>query len=366
MEYVFRYMCCGALDDLFDDIDFAHSTEEFVDFVFQVMSAANELMLEQLTEACSKVILRHVTLTNCITILANASPFHCPKLKARLQNYITVNMESLMEKQYLNDVAHDIMKELAAFVRGQQAAKQPHVRSGAWIEVIMDRHREWLSQQDFPSVVVRAAAPGRQPKSSPKSSPTMGPVSPKTPRRVSSFNLPVTPQRSATSKQPDKTPQSDGMFTMDEEGDEPTPARDSSTGVEALTTNLAQLPPITSSPGLSSRVWKGSKAERVDMRSIMANEAASSRPARSPMQGPSKRQGSTTSQSTRQPACNSSGFSEQLMERPPGFIRVPRSTLKRNQTSFRRNPKFVRERLTTTSAIYCRSTALWPVSFLCS
>ncbi|CAE6427565.1 unnamed protein product [Rhizoctonia solani] len=283
MEYVFRYMCCGALDDLFDDIDFAHSTEEFVDFVFQVMSAANELMLEQLTEACSKVILRHVTLTNCITILANASPFHCPKLKARLQNYITVNMESLMEKQYLNDVAHDIMKELAAFVRGQQAAKQPHVRSGAWIEVIMDRHREWLSQQDFPSVVVRAAAPGRQPKLSPKSSPTMGPVSPKTPRRVSSFNLPVTPQRSATSKQTDKTPQSDGMFAMDEEGDEPTPTRDSSTGVEALTTNLAQLPPITSSPGLSSRVWKGSKAERVDMRSIMANEAASSRPARSPM-----------------------------------------------------------------------------------
>ncbi|KAF8758016.1 chromosome condensation (RCC1) repeat [Rhizoctonia solani] len=255
MDYVFRYMCCGQVDDLFDDIAFAQSVEEFIDFIFQVMSAANELMLEQLTEICSMVILRHVTLVNSVTILADASPFYCPKLKARLHNYIAVNMESLMEKRYLDDVAHDIIKELAKFVR------------------------------DFPSVVVRTVPPGRQPKLSPKLSPTIGPTSPKTPRRVSSFNLPVTPQRQNTSKQTEKTPQSDGMFVMDEEGDEPVPARDLPTGTETPMVNLPQLPQ-SQAPQVPHQRYGGDQKpthRRVDMRSIMADEAASSRPARSPM-----------------------------------------------------------------------------------
>ncbi|KAJ1306442.1 hypothetical protein OPQ81_007445 [Rhizoctonia solani] len=283
MEYVFRYMCCGAEDDLFDGIDFVQSAEEFIDFIFRVMSAANELMLEQLTEICSTVILRHVTLTNCITVLADASPFFCPKLKARLHKYIAVNMETLMEKRYLDDVAHDIMKELAVFVRDQQAAKQPHTRSGAWIAAIMERHKDWLAVQDFPSVVVRTAPPGRQPKLSPKQSPTMGPTSPKTPRRVSSFNLPMTPQRSNVMKPTDKTAQCEGMFTMDEESVEPAPAGGSSAGAGVSTVPVPEFPPAASSPAPSSKVWKASRAERVDMRSIMADEAASSRPTRSPM-----------------------------------------------------------------------------------
>ncbi|KDN36541.1 hypothetical protein RSAG8_10788, partial [Rhizoctonia solani AG-8 WAC10335] len=262
--------------------DFVQSVEEFIDFIFRVMSAANELMLEQLTEICSMVILRHITLTNCITVLADASPFYCPKLKARLHKYIAVNMESLMEKRYLDDVAHDVMKELAIFVRGQQALKQPHTRSGAWIAAIMERHKGWLATQDFPSVVVRTAPPGRQPKLSPKQSPTIGPTSPKTPRRVSSFNLPVTPQRSNATKSADKTPQCDGMFSMDEENVGPTPG-DSSIRVEPPTVPLPELPPIASSSGPSSKVWKGTKTGRVDMRSIMADEAVSSRPTRSPM-----------------------------------------------------------------------------------
>ncbi|CAE6451855.1 unnamed protein product [Rhizoctonia solani] len=283
MEYVFRYMCCGATDDLFDGIDFAQSVEEFIDFIFRVMSAANELMLQQLTEICSSIILRHVTLTNCITILADASPFYCPKLKARLHKYISVNMESLMEKRYLDDVSHDIMKELAVFVRGQQALKQPHTRSGAWIAAIMERHKVWLEMQDFPSVVVRTAPPARQSKISPKQSPTIGPTSPKTPRRVPSFNLPVTPQRSNTTKPVERTPQHDGMFPMDEEEVDPAPAGDSSARAEPPAVPLPELPPAASSPGTPSRVWKGTKTGRVDMRSIMADEAASSRPTRSPM-----------------------------------------------------------------------------------
>ncbi|CAE6528710.1 unnamed protein product [Rhizoctonia solani] len=279
MEYVFRYMCCGATEDLFDGINFVQTVEEFIDFIFHVISAANELMLEQLTEICSKIILRHVTLTNCITILADASPFYCPKLKGRLNKYIAVNMESLMEKRYLDDVAHDIMKELAVFVRNQQAMKQPHTRSGAWIAAIMERHKDWLAAQEFPSVVVRTAPPGRQPKLSPKLSPTIGPTSPKTPRRVSSFNLPMTPQRPNTTKPADKPPQSDGMFAMDEENAEPTPAGDSSTRAEVSTASLPELPVVSAPP--SRGVWKGSKAGRVDMRSIMADEAANLRPTRS-------------------------------------------------------------------------------------
>ncbi|KAB5589549.1 BTB domain and ankyrin repeat protein [Ceratobasidium theobromae] len=286
MEYVFRYMYGygGTTTNLFDGVDFARSVEEFINFVFQVMSAANELMLEQLTQICSSVILRHVTLSNCTTILTEASPMHSPKLKARLHKYLAVNMETLLEKRYLDDMAFSALKDLATFVREQQAAKHPHARSGVWIAEIMEKHKGWLELQDFPRIVVRTAPPGRQPKTSPSLSPA-APASPKAPRRISSFNLQSTPRKSSAGKSSDRL--HDGMFAMDEESTE-TPlapeSPDRSIQSNAPPPELAtSYRPPTTPP---ARGWEGisaTRVERVDMRAIMADEAAHSKPARSSM-----------------------------------------------------------------------------------
>ncbi|KAG8738519.1 hypothetical protein FRC10_006765 [Ceratobasidium sp. 414] len=269
MWYVVRYMCCGAGVELFDDVGFVKSADELVDFVFSVMSAANELMLEQLSEICSVVILRHVTLHNCTSILANVSPLHSPKLKTRLHEYIAVNMECLLEKRLLDDVPHDTMKELATFVRAQQAIKLPRTRSGTWLARLMEKHKAWSDLQDFPPVIARTCPPGR-PTKSPRLSPS-SPTSPKTPRRTTSINA-STPQK--TSSSPTLC---GGMFAMDEERAEAIPKLD----LGGSGTVFASPPPAS----LPAPVWKGMSAmkpERLDMRSIMADEAAGSRATRSP------------------------------------------------------------------------------------
>jgi hypothetical protein len=213
-------------------------------------------MLEQLTEICSAVILRHVTLTNCTAILADTSPIYSPKLKACIHKYIAVNIECLLERRYLDDMAYHTMKELSAFVRDQQAMKLPHTRSGAWIATLMEKHKEWLKLQDFPTVVVRAVPPGRQPKTSPKLSPT-SPTSPKTPRRISSFNLPLTPQKVNTPKPSDKPTQYDGMFVMDEERVEAAHGIESPAKAGPSLATPPELPTSISSPAThSAQVWK--------------------------------------------------------------------------------------------------------------
>ncbi|KAG8704097.1 hypothetical protein FRC08_002453 [Ceratobasidium sp. 394] len=245
MRYVVRYMCCGAGVELFDDVDFVKSADELIDFVFSVMSAANELMLEQLSEICSVVILRHVTLHNCTSILADASPLYSPKLKARIHEYVAVNMECLLEKRFLDDVAHDTMKELAAFVRAQQAIKLPHTRSGTWLTRLMGKHKAWSDLQDFPSVIVRTCPPGR-PSKSPKLSPS-GPTSPKTPRRITTINLSSTPQKAVLSPT-----LCGGMFAMDDERAEAIPKLElGGAGTEATSPPAASLP---------APVWKGMSA----------------------------------------------------------------------------------------------------------
>ncbi|KAG8768966.1 hypothetical protein FRC12_005243 [Ceratobasidium sp. 428] len=275
MQYVVRYMCCGAGDKLFDDVDSVKSADELIDFVFGVMSAANELMLEQLSEICSVVILQHVTLHNCTSILADSSPLYSPKLKTRIHQYIAMNMECLLEKRFLDDVPHDTMKELAAFVRAQQAIKLPHTRSGTWLTRLLEKHKLWADLQDFPSVIVRTGPIGRSTKS-PKLSPS-GPTSPKTPKRTASITLLSTPQKAVSSPT-----LGGGMFAMDEERAEEIPKLELGRGNGGTPASLS--PAVGTTSGLPGLVWKGmsaTKPERIDMRSIMADEAAGSRTTRS-------------------------------------------------------------------------------------
>lgn len=201
-------------------------------------------MLDQLSEICSAVILRHLALSNCTSILTDASPLHAPKLKSRIHAYIAMNMESLLEKRMLDDIPHDTLKDLSTFVRAQQAVKLPRTRGGLWVEQLMEKWRSWSEEQDWPTVLVRTWK-GR-------TSPKVGPVSPKTPRKVPSFGV-LSPLNRPKDKERERC---DGMFAMDEEGEgEGIPGLELPAGAGVGGPVAAPAPAIGSESPLP--VWKG-------------------------------------------------------------------------------------------------------------
>ncbi|KAF8521208.1 hypothetical protein BU17DRAFT_88097 [Hysterangium stoloniferum] len=158
----------GLFDDIgiwfTDDID---SVQDLIDFIFDVMAVASELLLDRLLLLCSNALLKHITLTNVHPILARATYLNVLPLIASLQDYITMNLEGLMETRLL-DREHEhqqgaesnthLISALGTFIRARQADNAPFTHGHA--KVIMDealkKHAKWLEEQDIPGPIVRS------------------------------------------------------------------------------------------------------------------------------------------------------------------------------------------------------------------
>lgn len=57
----------------------------------------------------------------------------------------------------LDDLPVDIVKQLAKFIRAQQADKSPLSRSNVLVDGAMERNAEWIALQDFPTPIVPTA-----------------------------------------------------------------------------------------------------------------------------------------------------------------------------------------------------------------
>ena len=134
---------------------------------------------------------------------------HCPQLMDSLHQYISVNMETLLEARLLDDLSPWHIKQLVGAVQGHQAAKSPFSR--LQLPVIratsLNQHREWLAVQDIPNPIVRSQ-PKALPKPSPKASrkASQQPASPRTPS-MPSVVTPRTPLLANASED---------LFCMDE------------------------------------------------------------------------------------------------------------------------------------------------------
>jgi hypothetical protein len=99
-----------------------------------------------------------------------------------LHQYMSVNMETLLEARLLDDLSAWHIKQLAGAVQGHQAAKSPFSRLQLHVNLaaFVDEHREWLAAEDIPNPIVRSQ-PKAQPKPSPKASRKVSrqPASPK-------------------------------------------------------------------------------------------------------------------------------------------------------------------------------------------
>jgi inhibitor of Bruton tyrosine kinase len=142
------------------------------------------LLLDRLLLICSSIIVKYVSIHNISTIYIEAALLHCPQLMDSLHQYMSVNMETLLEARLLDDLSPWHIKQLSGAVLGHQAAKSPFSRLQLPVNLaaFVDEHREWLAVEDIPNPIVRSQ-PKAQPKPSPKPSrkTSQQPATPKTP-----------------------------------------------------------------------------------------------------------------------------------------------------------------------------------------
>jgi len=138
-HYVLRYLYCDVGDDLFDEV-VAESIDDFSELVMDVMSIANELMLDRLSQICQKTLGRFVTTRNIAILLNLISPCTVTEFKDKGLEYICLQMESMLENHLLDDLDPDLLRELDGVVRDNQLSRCPFVRSGRTEILLHDRY----------------------------------------------------------------------------------------------------------------------------------------------------------------------------------------------------------------------------------
>ncbi|KAH9041005.1 hypothetical protein EDB85DRAFT_1858258 [Lactarius pseudohatsudake] len=247
MQYVLRFMCCGEEAEMFERLaDFIETVDQLLDLLFDVMSAANELLLDQLLLICSSILVKYVTINNISAVYVEAASLHCEQLMDSLHQYMSVNMETLLEARLLDDLPPRLVRELSSAVRGYHAVKSPFSRMELPVNLAaaVHAHHEWIAEQDIPGPIVRS-----QSKSQPK-------LSPKASRKPS---LPTSPGSKPTlPRTPLLSNPGEDLFAMDEALVPPL-----NLDATASTDELGPTPKVGP--------WKGkSTTPKIDMKKILA------------------------------------------------------------------------------------------------
>ncbi|KAI1124581.1 hypothetical protein F5Y10DRAFT_28299 [Nemania abortiva] len=128
-HYVLQHLYADVGEELFDSV-VAGSIDDFSELVMDVMSIANELMLDRLSQICQKVIGRFVSTRNISTLLNLISPFSVTEFKEKGLEYICLQMEAMLENHLLDGLDEELLHELDEVVRNNQLARCPFARSG--------------------------------------------------------------------------------------------------------------------------------------------------------------------------------------------------------------------------------------------
>ena len=101
-----------------------------------------------------------------------------------LHQYISVNMETLLEARLLDDLSPRLVRQLASAVKVHQATKSRFSRLQLPIDLAAseNQHRKWLAEKDIPYPIIRSQlSKAQQPKHSPKMSRKTKPSQPASP-----------------------------------------------------------------------------------------------------------------------------------------------------------------------------------------
>jgi inhibitor of Bruton tyrosine kinase len=138
-KLVLRYLYADVGVELFDAI-VCTDIDEFCDIVMDVMSVANELMLDRLSQICQQVIGRFVNTRNVCQLINAVAPCSVTEFKDAGLEYLCLQLEAMLENYLLNELDEDLMLELDEVVRGNQLACLPFAKSGRSELLLHERH----------------------------------------------------------------------------------------------------------------------------------------------------------------------------------------------------------------------------------
>ncbi|KAF5644297.1 myosin [Fusarium tjaetaba] len=146
-KYVMSFIYADIGRELFDTVSVSN-LDELSELVLDVMSAANELMLDRLSQVCQGLIGKFVTTRNISNLLNEISPCSITEFKDTGLEYICLQLESMLENHLLDDLDEDLLLELDEVVRDNQLARFPFVRSGRAELLLHESHPELAADID--------------------------------------------------------------------------------------------------------------------------------------------------------------------------------------------------------------------------
>ncbi|KAH9808312.1 hypothetical protein DFH28DRAFT_1039440 [Melampsora americana] len=302
MELVMRHIYTDGATELFLTEAF-ESLDDFIEFVCDVMSIANELLMDKLKWICSVVLRDCINLNNVTSIASEADFYKADALKETCMNYIMCNLETIFQDKALMNIPSDLLIQIAQYLKRSQQLKFPQTRCQSLKEALLRSNATFLSELDLPKlklgetprfwkqfikslsnpssnhhppditftqqvsslnesksrslsmtsgINLSSRSPGSYDaqslgKSVPKVSP---PPSTRSSTRITSQSIPSPPKRVIDDRDRDE-----GPFVMDE-------------------LDSSELIPLKKPEGGKSTAWEGipSQGNRVDLRSIMSTE----------------------------------------------------------------------------------------------
>ncbi|CAK7225932.1 hypothetical protein SBRCBS47491_006055 [Sporothrix bragantina] len=146
-QYVLRYLYADVGPELFDSL-VSSDLEAFFDAVLDVLSIANELMLDRLSQICQLVIGQFATTRNISHLLNTISVCSVSEFKDAALEYICLQMETMLENHLLDDLDEDLFQDLDTVVRDNQLTQMPFARSGRAMDILLQTYPELAQDID--------------------------------------------------------------------------------------------------------------------------------------------------------------------------------------------------------------------------
>jgi alpha-tubulin suppressor-like RCC1 family protein len=292
-------------ETIFDGCDEGRSLEQYMDFLAEVMAAANEMLLDKLKLVVSSLLRKRVLAHTVGAVMTEADFYRADQLKDITMDYCTKSMEALLEGGRLNELDNGMLRALTAYVRRKQDEKLHRTFNEDRVAALVEKHREFYDDLDIPPPSLHLIANTVRPKRAAPAgvkSPSLLPQDAN--RRRSNTRFGISNPASPDALRPldsiaQRTAADDSgeMFAMDDENLS-TPRKEAS--VRTQGSPWAVLPQVahlslddTVDKGTPARPWKsrtveaerrhatpdvpGSPASRpsdapTDLRSIMAKE----------------------------------------------------------------------------------------------
>ena len=158
---VLRHIYADTGSELFDDV-VSVGLDDFLDTIMDVLSAANELMLDRLSQVCQSAIGQYVNVRNVCELLNAIAPSSVHEFKDAALEYLCLNLEAMLQGHHLNALDEDLLIELDEIVRENQLACLPFARSGRAELLLRERNPDLSAviernkQRKIDGVAVRA------------------------------------------------------------------------------------------------------------------------------------------------------------------------------------------------------------------